>query len=79
MSDSDPKIDKRNFDSIVKEIENLIPYYLPNWRPADSKDDFGISLSKVYAKLLQFVLSKLKSQSFLHFNSIIILERFQGP
>jgi len=69
-----PKIDERNFDLIIKEIKNIIPYYTPEWSPTNSKDDFGVVLYKIYSKLLQHVvykLNKVPERNFIEFLNVL--------
>ncbi|KYC36094.1 hypothetical protein WA1_40865 [Scytonema hofmannii PCC 7110] len=45
-----PKIDNRNFETILQEIRKLIPFYTPEWIVSDDKDS-GSALLKIFAHM----------------------------
>jgi baseplate J-like protein len=58
MSISSPKIDKREFDELIREFRQYAPFYTPDW-DASNEQDSGVALSKVFAKILSYVIDRL--------------------
>jgi len=53
-----PKIDKRNFQTLLEEAKRLAPFYVPEWNIASS-DDSGVALLKIFFYMLQEVTHRL--------------------
>ncbi|MFN6569608.1 putative baseplate assembly protein [Dendronalium sp. ChiSLP03b] len=53
-----PKIDNRNFETILQEIRKLIPFYIPEWIVSDRKDS-GSALLKIFAHMFTGTLHQL--------------------
>jgi len=53
----DPKIDKRLAGDIEKDIKDLIPAYLPNWKPEPGEP--GWAVAQVFSKMVEEILKRL--------------------
>lgn len=53
-----PKIDTKNFETILQEIRKLVPFYTPEWIVSDRKDS-GSALLKIFAHLYAGTLQQL--------------------
>ncbi len=53
-----PKIDNRNFETVLQEIWKLIPFYTPEWIVSDNKDS-GSALLKIFAHMFTGTLHQL--------------------
>lgn len=52
-----PKIDKRLAGEIEKNIKDLIPAYLPNWKPEPGEP--GWAVAQVFSKMVEEILKRL--------------------
>lgn len=57
------KIDKRDSKKILEELFNLVPYYTPEWKALNDngQEDLGTTLSKIFANILENVISRLNN------------------
>jgi hypothetical protein len=69
MTIESPKIDKRRFDHLVKEMEDLIPYFLPGWKPEEG--DAGLALIKIFAHMTEEVIHRLNRVPRKHFGAFL--------
>ncbi|MEH2032168.1 MAG: baseplate J/gp47 family protein [Nostoc sp.] len=53
-----PKINTKNFETILQEIRKLVPFYTPEWIVSDHKDS-GSALLKIFAHLYTGTLQQL--------------------
>ncbi|MBL0731332.1 MAG: putative baseplate assembly protein [Desulfosarcina sp.] len=52
-----PKIDKRDFEDLLKEMKSLVSFYTPEWKP--SEKDAGITLIKIFNHMLETIIHRL--------------------
>lgn len=57
MAIESPKIDKRDFEDLLKEIKSLVPFYTPEWKP--SEKDVGFALVKIFSHMLGIIIQRL--------------------
>jgi hypothetical protein len=57
MAIESPKIDKRDFEHLLKEIKSLVPFYTPEWKP--SEKDVGFALVKIFSHMLGIIIQRL--------------------
>ncbi len=57
MAIESPKIDKRDFEDLLKEIKSLVPFYTPEWKP--SEKDVGFALAKIFSHMLGIIIQRL--------------------
>jgi hypothetical protein len=69
MAIESPKIDKRRFDQLVKEMEDLIPHFLPGWKPG--QEDAGLALIKIFAHMTEEVIQRLNRVPRKHFGAFL--------
>ena len=70
---SEPKLDSRDYHSILAEINSLVPFYLPEW-DSHKNNDVGQTLCKVYSHIQEHVIEKINKipdHNFLEFLNII--------
>src|SRR5262252_9356832 len=64
-----PKLDDKNFETLVEECTKLIPRYSPQWTD-HNRHDPGITLLELFAwlaEMQQFYLDSIGPQSYLKF------------
>jgi hypothetical protein len=69
MTIESPKIDKRRFDLLVKEMEDLIPHFLPGWKPGEG--GAGLALIKIFAHMTEEVIHRLNRVPRKHFGAFL--------
>ena len=57
MAIESPKIDKRDFEDLLREIKSLVPFYTPEWKP--SEKDVGFALVKIFSHMLGIIIQRL--------------------
>ena len=57
MAIESPKIDKRDFEDLLREIRSLVPFYTPEWKP--SEKDVGFALVKIFSHMLGIIIQRL--------------------
>jgi len=57
MGIESPKIDKRDFEDLLREIKSLVPFYTPEWKP--SEKDVGLALVKIFSHMLGIIIQRL--------------------
>ena len=57
MAIESPKIDKRDFEDLLKEMKSLVPFYTPEWKP--SENDVGFALVKIFSHMLGIIIQRL--------------------
>jgi hypothetical protein len=57
MAIESPKIDKRDFEDLLREIKSLVPFYTPEWKP--SEKDVGLALVKIFSHMLGIIIQRL--------------------
>lgn len=86
MSMDAPKIDKRTFTDIVRQIlgdqetRGLRGFYTPEWT-STNPDDPGIVLVKLFARLMEIVIERLNSvpeRNYLSFLDFAGIDRLPG-
>lgn len=58
MKTTAPKIDKRSFQELLRQMQSMAPFYTPEWNPAIDKDP-GQALMKIYLHMLEQVITRL--------------------
>jgi hypothetical protein len=64
-----PKIDTRNFETILQEIRQLVPFYTPEWQVSEHQDS-GYALLQIFARMMADTLQQLNQvpeKNFLAF------------
>lgn len=74
MSLQPPKIDKRSYEDIVKQTEDLVKNFT-DWRPrSDGKPDAGMALIRIFGRMAALVsdrLNQVPEKNFLAFLDLI--------
>lgn len=66
MADAAPKIDRRDFDAILREVRELAPVYTPEWMAAEDTGA-GAALLKIFAKMLEGIIRRLNEVPLRNF------------
>ncbi|MFK7695876.1 putative baseplate assembly protein [Paenibacillus sp. HJGM_3] len=53
-----PLIDKRDMNELFKQMRELVPYYVPEWKAEDDKDP-GVAVMKLFAQLYMGIVHRL--------------------
>lgn len=62
-----PKFDSRGSEDIMSEIKNLASQYTPEWNFDENSDDFGVTLSSVYSKMMENTITKYNKMSYNYY------------
>ena len=55
---SAPKIDKRDYEEVLTQIRELVPFYTPEWKATDERDS-GVALLKIFSQMLMGIINRL--------------------
>jgi hypothetical protein len=66
VADAAPKIDRRDFDAILREVRELAPVYTPEWIAAEDTGA-GAALLKIFAKMLEGIIRRLNEVPLRNF------------
>jgi hypothetical protein len=72
---SPPKIDTRNFEQLLQDIRNIVPFYTPELQVPEDKDS-GSALLKIFAHMIAGTLERLNQvpeKNFIAFLNIPLL------
>jgi hypothetical protein len=64
-----PKIDKRSFQDLLKQMQSMVPFYTPEWNPNIDKES-GQALMKIYLQMQEQIitrLNKVPDKNFIKF------------
>lgn len=64
------KISQRTMDTVLEEIKSKAPFYVPEWTSMD-EEDFGITISKIFAHMSAIVAKRLNTAPQKHFLSFL--------
>lgn len=53
-----PPIDKRDFEALLKEITQRVPFYTPEWKVTDERD-INLAVLKIFAQMLADTIQRL--------------------
>jgi uncharacterized phage protein gp47/JayE len=58
MKQSSPKIDKRSFQALLKQMRSMAPFYTPEWNAQQEREP-GVALLKIYLTMYEQIISRL--------------------
>lgn len=65
-----PKIDPRNFKSLLEEKRNIVPLYTPEWDAADDRDN-GVALLKIFTHMQEEIINRLNKMPEKNFTAFL--------
>jgi len=74
-----PKIDKREYEDLLREIKSLAPFYTPEWKA--SEKDSGTTLAKIFTHMLEAIihrLNKVPKKNFIAFLDTVGIKLLQS-
>lgn len=69
MKPNAPRLDKRSFQDLLKQMRSMVPFYTPEWNPVAEKEH-GQALMKIYLHMLEqviFRLNQVPEKNFIAF------------
>ncbi|QWH88427.1 putative baseplate assembly protein [Bacillus toyonensis] len=73
---STPKIDKRDYKYLLKQIHELIPFYTPEWKAVEESDP-GVALLKIFVGMFAGTVNRLNQvpdKNFIAFLNMLGLK-----
>ena len=58
MKKTAPRIDKRSFQELLKQMQSKVPFYTPEWKPGGVNEQ-GQALMNIYLHMLEQVITRL--------------------
>ncbi len=62
-----PKLDKRDFKSLMKEVKNLAKQYTPEWNFEENSSDVGVIFAKIFCNMMESTISRYNKTSYNYY------------
>lgn len=62
-----PKLDGRDYNDLLKNVEELASEYTPEWNFDENSSDMGVTFSKVFCKMMENTISRYNKSSYNYY------------
>ena len=62
-----PKLDNRDYESLLKEVQDLAKQYTPEWNFDKTSSDFGVTFARVFSSMMESTISRYNKTSYNHY------------